>query len=164
MHTLTIDDNERTLLIETLDACLAELPHEAHHTDNRAYRDMLEKKQNAVQQLLRKLSTDQVIQRHGRFALVERESGFAWTMTSDEGRLWYWHPQSNQWTARPITSPSQKAAGVGFDMDAAHAQVTPSAAAATCAKVNSGQFSALKMKESVTTANSSETTATDSAD
>jgi hypothetical protein len=120
MHTLTFNDNERTLLIETLGACLASLTHEVHQTDNRAYRDMLEEKQNALQQLLKRLSTDRVIRRHGRFALVEGAAGFAWTMTSDAGVLWYWHPQSCEWTAHPITSPTPEAAAKGFDPDAPH--------------------------------------------
>ena len=55
MHTLTFNDNERTLLIEILEAYLAKLPHEIHQTDNRAYRDMLEEKQSALQQLLKRL-------------------------------------------------------------------------------------------------------------
>jgi hypothetical protein len=55
MHTLTFNDNERTLLIEMLEAYLAKLPHEIHQTDNRAYRDMLEEKQGMLQQLLKRL-------------------------------------------------------------------------------------------------------------
>jgi hypothetical protein len=55
MHTLTFNDNERTLLIEILEAYLATLPHEIHQTDNRAYRDMLEEKQSTLQQLLKRL-------------------------------------------------------------------------------------------------------------
>ncbi len=55
MHTLTFNDNERTLLIETLEACLANLPHEIHQADNRAYRDMLEEKQSTLQQLFKRL-------------------------------------------------------------------------------------------------------------
>jgi len=55
MHTLIFNDNERTLLIEMLDVYLAKLPHEIHQTDNREYRDMLELKQSALQQLLKRL-------------------------------------------------------------------------------------------------------------
>jgi hypothetical protein len=55
MHTLTFNDNQRTLLIEILEAYLAKLPHEIHQTDNRAYRDMLEEKQRTLQQLLKRL-------------------------------------------------------------------------------------------------------------
>ena len=54
MHTLTLNDNERTLLIEILEAYLAKLPHEIHQTDVRVYRDMLEQKQNLLQQLLKR--------------------------------------------------------------------------------------------------------------
>jgi hypothetical protein len=55
MHTLTFNDNERTLLIEILEAYLAGLPHEIHQTNNRVYRDMLEEKQSTLQQLLKRL-------------------------------------------------------------------------------------------------------------
>ncbi len=55
MHTLTFNDNERTLLIEILKAYLAKLSHEIHQTDNHAYRDMLEEKQSTLQQLMKRL-------------------------------------------------------------------------------------------------------------
>jgi len=55
MHTLTFNDNERALLIEIMEAYLANLPHEIHQTDNRAYRHMLEEKQGTLPQLLKRL-------------------------------------------------------------------------------------------------------------
>lgn len=55
MHTLTFNDNERTLFIEMLEAELAKLPHEIHQTDRREYRDMLEEKQRTLQQFLKRL-------------------------------------------------------------------------------------------------------------
>jgi hypothetical protein len=117
MHTLTFNDNERTLLIEILGAYRASLPHEIHRTDDHAYRDMLEEKQSTLQQLLKRLSMHRILRRHGRFALVESGAGFAWTMTSTAGDLWYWHPQSSEWTAHPVTSPTPAAAAEGFDPD-----------------------------------------------
>lgn len=60
MHTLTFNDDERTLLIEMLETDLAKLPHEIHHTDNRKYRGMLEEKQSALQQLLKRLQESPV--------------------------------------------------------------------------------------------------------
>jgi hypothetical protein len=122
MHTLTVSDNERTLLIEVLGAYLAKLPHEIHQTDNHAYRAMLQEKQSTLQQLLTRWSTHRVIRRHGRFALVEGAAGFAWTMASEAGDTWYWHPQSREWTAHPVTSPTPEAAAEGFDPDAPHAE------------------------------------------
>jgi hypothetical protein len=122
MHTLTFNDNERTLLIEILEAYLAKLPHEIHQTDNHAYRAMLGEKQSTLQQLLKGLSMDRVIQRHGRFTLVEREAGFVWTMMSNAGDRWYWHPKSRVWTANPLTSPTPEAAAEGFDPDAPPAE------------------------------------------
>lgn len=55
MHTLTLDENERALVIEVLEACRAALPHEIHQTDNHKYRDMLEEKESTLRQLLKKL-------------------------------------------------------------------------------------------------------------
>jgi hypothetical protein len=60
MHTLTFNDNERTLLIEILETFLAKLPHEIHQTDKREYRDMLEEKQSTLQQLLKRLQESSV--------------------------------------------------------------------------------------------------------
>jgi hypothetical protein len=125
MHTLTLNDNERALLIEVLGAYLATLPHELHRTDSRAYRALLEGKQSTLRQLLQRLSVHRVVRRHGRFALVEGEAGFAWTLASGAGDPWYWHPQSREWTARPVTSPTPEAAAAGFDPDAPPAAVRP---------------------------------------
>ncbi len=55
MHSLMFDDNERTLLVEILEAHLSKLPHEIHQTDGRKYRDMLEQKQDLFRKLLEKL-------------------------------------------------------------------------------------------------------------
>lgn len=55
MHNLTFNDNERALLIEMLETYLANVPHEIHQTNKREYRDMLEQKQSALQQLLKRL-------------------------------------------------------------------------------------------------------------
>jgi hypothetical protein len=123
MHALTLNDDERALLIETLEGYLAALPHEIHHTDSRAYRALLEGKRRTLQQLLRRLSVPRVIRRHGCFALVEGEAGFAWTLASGAGDPWYWHPRSREWTAHPVTSPTPEAAAAGFDPDAPHAAV-----------------------------------------
>jgi hypothetical protein len=55
MHTLTFNDKEKTLVIEILTASLASLPHEIHQTDNHAYREMLEEKKAALEQLVKRL-------------------------------------------------------------------------------------------------------------
>jgi hypothetical protein len=125
MYTLTLNDGERASLIETLEASLATLPHEIHHTDSRAYRTLLEEKQRTLQQLLRRLSRPRVVRRHGRFVLVESEAGFAWTLASGAGDPWYWHPQTREWTAHPVASPTPEAAAEGFDPDAPHAAARP---------------------------------------
>ena len=122
MHTLTLNDDERALLIEALGAYLATLPHEIHHTDSRAYRALLAEKQRTLQQVLKRLSRPRVVREHGRFVLVEGEAGFAWTLASGAGDTWYWHPQSREWTAHPVASPTPEAAGEGFDPDAPHAE------------------------------------------
>jgi hypothetical protein len=125
MHTLTLTDDERALLIGTLAAYLATLPHEIHHTDSRAYRALLEAKRRTLQQLLGRVSVPRVVRRHGYFALVEGEAGFAWTLPSETGDPWYWHPRSREWTARPVTSPTPEAAAAGLDPDAPHAAARP---------------------------------------
>lgn len=55
MHTVTFNDEERTLLIEILEAYVGRLPHEIHQTDNHAYREMLERKKGALEQLVKRL-------------------------------------------------------------------------------------------------------------
>ena len=55
MHTLTFNDDERSMLIEIVEAYFARLPHEIHQTDKREYRDMLEEKQSTLQRLLKRL-------------------------------------------------------------------------------------------------------------
>jgi hypothetical protein len=55
MRTLGLDDNERTLLIELLDARLKELPNEIHHTASHEFRGRLEAEKAALEQLLKRL-------------------------------------------------------------------------------------------------------------
>jgi metal-dependent HD superfamily phosphatase/phosphodiesterase len=55
MHTLTITDDERDLLIELLATRLKELSHEIHQTDSNAYREGLANKQNTLEQVVSKL-------------------------------------------------------------------------------------------------------------
>ncbi len=55
MHAITLSDREQALLTELLDEALKELPHEIHHTDNRDYRRLLEEKEQALTELLKKV-------------------------------------------------------------------------------------------------------------
>ena len=55
MHTLTLNDDERDLLVELLAARLKELSHEIHQTDSHSYRDSLAGKQDTLEQLVSKL-------------------------------------------------------------------------------------------------------------
>lgn len=55
MHTLTLDDNERRLLIELLGARIKEMSHEIHQCDSHAYRDGLEKTKGTFEQLVKRL-------------------------------------------------------------------------------------------------------------
>lgn len=55
MQTVTLSENERTLLIELLEARLEELPNEIHHTAKHDFRDMLEVKKTSLEQLLKRL-------------------------------------------------------------------------------------------------------------
>jgi hypothetical protein len=61
---------------------------------------------------------EQVIQQCGHFALVQTGEGFAWTMRSETGVCWYWHPQTQEWTAHPHASSSPEEATKGLDLDA----------------------------------------------
>jgi hypothetical protein len=55
MHTLTLTDDERVLLIQLLEARLKELSHEIHKTDSHSYRDSLTNQQSTLEQLLASL-------------------------------------------------------------------------------------------------------------
>jgi hypothetical protein len=55
MRTLSLDDNEQTLIIELLDARLKELPNEIHHTASRDFRNRLEATRASLEQLLKRL-------------------------------------------------------------------------------------------------------------
>jgi len=55
MHMLTLDDNERALLLEFLEPHLKELSHEIHKTDSREYREGLQARIAMLKQLLTRL-------------------------------------------------------------------------------------------------------------
>ena len=55
MHTLTLDDKEKKLLLEFLEPHLKELAHEIHKTDSRDYREGLEARTTMLKQLLTRL-------------------------------------------------------------------------------------------------------------
>jgi hypothetical protein len=55
MQTLTLNDDERALLIGLLESRLKELSHEIHQTDSHSYRDSLAGEQNTLEQLVTKL-------------------------------------------------------------------------------------------------------------
>jgi hypothetical protein len=52
---LTLDDNERALLLEFLEPHLKELSHEIHKTDSREYREGLQARIAMLKQLLTRL-------------------------------------------------------------------------------------------------------------
>jgi len=56
-----------------------------------------------------------IIERRGRYTLLQTEKGFAWCMNDRIGSRWYWHPMTMQWTNRCEYSASVEAAAVGFD-------------------------------------------------
>jgi len=55
MDTLTLNDDERALLIGLLKSRLKELSHEIHQTDSHSYRDSLACEQNTLEQLVTRL-------------------------------------------------------------------------------------------------------------
>ena len=55
MRTLALNDNEQTLIIELLETQLKDLSHEIHKTDKHTYRNSLEEKRVALEQLLKRL-------------------------------------------------------------------------------------------------------------
>jgi hypothetical protein len=55
MHTVTMSDEEHTLLIELLDSQLKDLPHEIHHTDDHDYRQMLHEKEKLIEAFLKRV-------------------------------------------------------------------------------------------------------------
>jgi hypothetical protein len=59
-----------------------------------------------------------VVQRRGRFLLVQAEQGFAWVLTGEAGSRRYWHPREQQWICSCQASPTPEAAMAGFDPEA----------------------------------------------
>ena len=55
MHTVTLSDKEQTLLIELFAVQLKDLPHEIHHTDDHDYRQLLQGRFDAREELLKKV-------------------------------------------------------------------------------------------------------------
>jgi hypothetical protein len=66
---------------------------------------------------------NEVIKRRGRFALVNSDGGFAWTMAGPDGGNWYWHPHEAHWTACPSASPSPELATACLNLDGPKAAV-----------------------------------------
>ena len=56
MATVTLDDNERTLLMELLGEQVAELSHEIHQTDNHLYRDRLQARKDSLEKVTLQVS------------------------------------------------------------------------------------------------------------
>jgi len=54
--TFDITDEERTYLLEVLEARRAELLHELHHTDTLDFKEMLKRKVELVEGLMSKLA------------------------------------------------------------------------------------------------------------
>jgi len=65
---------------------------------------------------------EQVVKRRGRFTLIRVVEGFAWTMTSEAGVRWYWHPGEQQWTGHSHASPTPEQATAGLDPEAPQAE------------------------------------------
>jgi hypothetical protein len=57
MHTLTLNNDEKSLLLGLVQRRLKELPHEIHQTDSHTYRDGLVAEKSALEQLATKVQT-----------------------------------------------------------------------------------------------------------
>lgn len=55
LGTFTVNDAERRLLLELLEAEREELIPEIHHTDDRGFRDELRERQHMVEHLIERL-------------------------------------------------------------------------------------------------------------
>jgi hypothetical protein len=63
---------------------------------------------------------DIIIERHGRFELMQIEEGFCWRLTTRGGEKWYWHPETGMWTANWELNPTKEKATVDLDWTLAH--------------------------------------------
>lgn len=56
MLQITLSDEEKMILEDLLQCCLAELRDEIHHTDDMEYKDMLKSRRNVVQKILQEVA------------------------------------------------------------------------------------------------------------
>jgi nicotinamidase-related amidase len=55
-----------------------------------------------------------VLNRWGRFTLVQTEEGFEWELMTLRGGHWYWDPATQSWTGACRPSPTPEAATLGL--------------------------------------------------
>ena len=61
-----------------------------------------------------------IVERHGRFELIQFETGFCWRLTTPGSDKWYWHPETGMWTPNCQPSPTQEEATIKLDWTLAH--------------------------------------------
>jgi hypothetical protein len=67
-------------------------------------------------------SQKQIIRRCGRYLLTRDESGFSWVLTGRRGSVWYWHADTQQWTARGCAYRTPEEAQAGLEETLAQEQ------------------------------------------
>jgi hypothetical protein len=63
---------------------------------------------------------DIIIERHGRFDLLQIEAGFCWRLTTRSGDKWFWHPATGRWTLTCQPCPTKEKATFALDWTLAH--------------------------------------------
>jgi hypothetical protein len=61
-----------------------------------------------------------VLERHGRFALIQADTGYYWRLTSRQGTVWYWHSDTGLWTPRCQPCQTEEEATRGLAWTLAH--------------------------------------------
>jgi hypothetical protein len=61
-----------------------------------------------------------VIEKCGRFTLIEDKNGFRWELISRAGAMWHWDPLTRQWTGEGCWSRTREEASAGLESILVH--------------------------------------------
>jgi hypothetical protein len=64
---------------------------------------------------------EQIVRQNGRFTLNRSVDGFHWVLTTNDGSVWFWHPEGRQWTANSRAYGTEEEATAGLDHTLSHA-------------------------------------------
>jgi hypothetical protein len=62
----------------------------------------------------------QVVQRCGRFRLIQNPEGFRWVLTSRGGAIWHWHAEGKHWLDTCPSYPTEQEATAGLEEALTH--------------------------------------------